>query len=147
MKKFIEDIKFEIDYFWNNSIMYPIRRFLRGIRNFWYFRKEIWEFAWWDYSYFNNLQRKALKEYQRLHKEGYHCDSWNQHLIATRAVEILDEIEDIEENYYGKDKQDKINKLYKEFAEVLYIPHERDTVCDGKKEKRYPCAGIETLWD
>ena len=37
------DIKFEVQYFYNNSIVYPIRSFIQGVKNLWYYKSVILE--------------------------------------------------------------------------------------------------------
>ena len=40
--------------------MWRIRSFFKGLHNFWYFRKEIWNFREWDYSFQLRLWRRSL---------------------------------------------------------------------------------------
>ena len=40
--------------------MWRIRQFFKGFHNFWYFRKEIWNFRDWDYTFQLRLWRKSL---------------------------------------------------------------------------------------
>jgi hypothetical protein len=57
-----EDITFEVGYWWDNSIVIPIRSFFKGIDNLWKWRKIIWTDRWWDYSYFLIMLRFKLKD-------------------------------------------------------------------------------------
>lgn len=38
-----------------------IKSFFLGLKNFWYFRKEIYEFRWYDYQFNLDLFRKSLE--------------------------------------------------------------------------------------
>ena len=40
--------------------MWRIRSFFKGFHNFWYFRKEIWNYRGWDYSFQLRLLRRSL---------------------------------------------------------------------------------------
>ena len=47
MNEIIYDIRVWID----NHLIHPFRKIYYGFRNFWWFRKEIWNFRCWDYHY------------------------------------------------------------------------------------------------
>lgn len=40
--------------------MWRIRSFFKGLHNFWYFRKELWNFRGWDYNFQLRLLRRSL---------------------------------------------------------------------------------------
>ncbi len=141
----------EIKFHWYNDFWYPLKNVFRGVRNFWYFRKEIWRFRWWDYSFFMDLQKKALEDMNNhWRKDTHYLFDWNEKLLLTRLVEILDEIEYIQEEMPDsmtyKEQEDKIQELYQEYGELLYKIREFEK--EGYEHKyEYKTNGIQTLWD
>jgi len=61
-KKWWEELKFNINYWWNHSIIYPTRSFKKGISNLWKWRKIIWKDRWWDYYYLLEMLRFKLRD-------------------------------------------------------------------------------------
>ena len=51
--------------------MWRVRSFFRSLYNFWYFRKEIWNFREWDYSFQLRLWRRSLVPLRDSIKDGY----------------------------------------------------------------------------
>jgi hypothetical protein len=51
--------------------MWRVRSFFRGLYNFWYFRKEIWNFRDWDYTYQLRLLKRSLIPLRDSLKDGY----------------------------------------------------------------------------
>jgi len=149
----LEDIKFELEYFWDNKIRIPYIEFREGIKNFWKFRKVIWNYRWWDSSFFMNIQKVALKDMkENWHKNSYSCDDWNQTQILYRLVEILDEIEELENDTSGNiddwiQNEEKINKLYEEYGQILFGIREFEYYCDGKKDIERKTSAVRILWD
>jgi hypothetical protein len=57
-----EDVKFEIEYWWQNSIVYRWKTFTKGISNLWRWRKIVWRDRWWDYDFLNEFLLFKLKD-------------------------------------------------------------------------------------
>lgn len=86
------DIKFEIEYFWNNSIVYPIKRFIYGIKNFGRWSSIVYNDRWWDYEFLLDVILFKLKDME---------SHWGVDTNAEKDYEIRDIlrtlIQDLEE--------------------------------------------------
>ena len=71
-----------------------IRRFFGSIYNFWYFRKEIWNFRGWDYSFQLRLWRKSLVPLRDCLINGYevHVPRMAKVAAIQEAIELIDAI-------------------------------------------------------
>jgi len=79
--------------------MWRVRVFIRGLYNFWYFRKEIWNFRPWDYSFQLRLWRKSLIPLRNTILNGYEVR--DPRMSKVRAIqEAIDLIDDILEDDY-----------------------------------------------
>ena len=76
-----------------------VRNFFRGLYNFWYFRKEIWNFRGWDYSHQLGLLRKSLIPLRDRIINGYEVhDSKMRKVVAIEeAIGLIDDI--LADNY------------------------------------------------
>jgi len=79
--------------------MWRVRVFIRGLYNFWYFRKEIWNFRPWDYSFQLRLWRKSLIPLRDSILNGYEVR--DPRMSKVQAIqEAIDLIDDILEDDY-----------------------------------------------
>jgi hypothetical protein len=64
MKKetWLQKIKFKITYFYENSIMIPIKQKITCLSNLWKWRKVICKDRWWDYSFMLEILLFKLKD-------------------------------------------------------------------------------------
>ena len=71
-----------------------IRRFFDSLYNFWYFRKEIWNFRGWDYSFQLRLWRKSLVPLRDCLVNGYevHVPRMAKVAAIQEAIELIDAI-------------------------------------------------------
>ena len=71
-----------------------IRRFFDSLYNFWYFRKEIWNFRAWDYSFQLRLWRKSLVPLRDCLVNGYevHVPRMAKVAAIQEAIELIDAI-------------------------------------------------------
>ena len=151
LKSAIDKIKFEISYFWNNSIMYRIRYFIQGVKNLWYWKSVIWHDRWWDYSYFHTILKHKLKDLQNhWHKDTHYVYDWSETMGIHRLVEILDEIEEIENSCTEHEKD--IDKLYEEFGKILFerrefIDYYEDSDSGKIVERKSYTSLFRRLWD
>lgn len=85
--------------------MWRIRHILTGLHNFWYFRKEIWQFRNFDYTYQLRLWRKSLIPLRDCILNGSEVPEHRMKKFAAiqEAIVLLDHI---------------INDEYMEMAEV-----------------------------
>lgn len=74
--------------------MWRIRSFFRGLHNFWYFRKEIWNFREWDYSFQLRLWRRSLIPLRDCLKDGYEeeVSRLKKVMAIDEAIHIIDRI-------------------------------------------------------
>lgn len=63
---------------------YKIRDFIRGLKNFWIFKREIYTFKWWDYTFIYRLMGKALGEMEK----GFNSNRALSCVAPNRAKEI-----------------------------------------------------------
>ena len=65
-----------------------------GIYNFWFFRKVIWDFRWWDYTFNLELFSKSLKLTSKMIQEkGTHEDSTKKVFEINRVIELIDKVQ------------------------------------------------------
>jgi len=76
-----------------------VKSFFRGLYNFWYFRKEIWNFRPWDYSFQLRLWRKSLIPLRDSILNGYEVRDPRMSKVQAiqEAIDLLDNI--IEDDY------------------------------------------------
>ena len=74
--------------------MRRIRRFFESLYNFWYFRKEIWNFRGWDYSFQLRLWRRSLVPLRDCLTNGYevHVPRMAKVAAIQEAIDLIDEI-------------------------------------------------------
>jgi len=74
--------------------MWRIRSFFKGLHNFWYFRKEIWNFRGWDYNFQLRLLRRSLIPLRDSLADGYEEEvSRIRKVVAiNEAIHIIDRI-------------------------------------------------------
>jgi len=85
--------------------MWRIKSLFRGLYNFWYFRKEIWNFRDWDYTFQLRLWRKSLIPLKECIPNGYELSEHRmQKVVAIQeAIDILDRI--IKDEYLNDAEQ------------------------------------------
>lgn len=71
-----------------------VRRFFDSLYNFWYFRKEIWNYRSWDYSYQLSLWRKSLIPLRDSLINGYEVRDPRMKKVAAiqEAIDLIDDI-------------------------------------------------------
>jgi hypothetical protein len=139
------DLKFELEYFWNNRIMYPIRVVKNGFKNYWYYRKVIWNDRWWDYGFLHVLLRHKLNQMAKGWENAHYCGSEYDKEYLHELVELLDNIDILEDDI---DKDDEINEKYQEFGRKLFdVGYVHRYNEKGNIETTYKTSKIRTLWD
>jgi hypothetical protein len=78
--------------------MWRIRQFFISLGNFWYFRKEIWRFRPWDYTFQLKLWRKSLIPLRDSILNGYEVRDTRMMKVEAiqEAIDLLDRIIDDE---------------------------------------------------
>lgn len=87
------------------------------IKNVWFFRKELWRFRWWDYSFNLDIFRRSLeKTSKELEVRGNEIDETRLKKVAkiNRVIELLGHIRsdlyiEMAEKELGELKKMKIN--------------------------------------
>jgi hypothetical protein len=94
-----------------------MKKFIKSLKNFWTFRKVIWNFRWWDYSFTMDMLKVCLKEMSdNLETKGHEVDVPRLKKVAKmrRAIEIINNLRGIEH----------IEMAEKELGELLINPFE-----------------------
>jgi len=94
-----------------------MKKFIQSLKNFWTFRKVIWNFRWWDYSFTMDMLKVCLKEMSdNLETKGIEVDVPRLKKVAKmrRAIEIINNLRGIEH----------IEMAEKELGELLINPFE-----------------------
>ena len=106
-----EDIKYRYHNLFIFDILYNIKN---GIKNFWTYRKVIWNDRWYDYKHiFNILEFKlkdTIKNWDKAHYIGSHFTKLRMQITLNRIEEYQVNLENIQELYYLKkiDKKEYI---------------------------------------
>ena len=76
-----------------------MKNFIKSLKNFWTFRKVIWNFKWWDYSFTMDMLKVCLKEMSdNLETKGLEVDVTRLKKVEKmrRAIEIMNNLKGIE---------------------------------------------------
>ena len=154
IKTLFDNIKFELNWNYNFYIYSPLITFFNGISNFWKFRKEIYNWNFYDYAFLHNTLRARLYDMKIGYKtKAYSCIADDVAKELEDLINILDEIKEIEDDDF-EDSEDwiendkKIDFLYQEFGEKLFkIRTFYNKDCEGKIENEVETNFIRRLWD
>jgi len=74
--------------------MWRVRSFFKGLYNFWYFRKEIWNFRDWDYTHQLKLLRRSLIPLKDSIQNGYEEEVSRMKKVAAmqEAITLIERI-------------------------------------------------------
>ena len=75
-----------------------MRKFIKSLTNFWTFRKVIWNFRWWDYSFTLDVLKVCLKEMSdKLETKGIEVDAPRIKKVEKmrRAIEIMNNMKGV----------------------------------------------------
>ena len=108
-------LKEDIKYWYHNLFIFDILYNIKnGIKNFWKYRKVIWNYRWYDYQpIFNILEFKlkdTIKNWDKAHYVGSHFTKLRMQINLNRIEEYRVNLENIQELYYLKkiDKKEYI---------------------------------------
>ena len=109
--------------------MWRVRSFFRGLYNFWYFRKEIWNFRGWDYNFQLRLLRRSLIPLRDDILNG--CEEKVSRMKKVAAIqEAIDLIDRILEDMYLQDAEAQLGIDFmdttdaNEASKVVALSHE-----------------------
>lgn len=108
----IKDKLEDIEIWYNNLFIFDIIYNIKnGIKNFWNYRKVIWNDRWYDYQYiFFIIEFKlkdTIKNWDRAHYVGAHFTKLRMQVLLNRIEEYQTNLENLQELYYTK----KISKI------------------------------------
>lgn len=70
-----------------------MKNILTGLYNFWYFRKVVWNFRWWDYTYNLRLFQESLKYTAReLELKGTHGSAKEDAADIRNVIHLLEKV-------------------------------------------------------
>ena len=75
-----------------------MKKFIKSLKNFWTFRKVIWNFRWWDYSFTLDMLKICLKEMSdNFETKGIEIDECRLKKVEKmrRAIEIMDNMKGV----------------------------------------------------
>jgi len=117
-----ENMHFELKYFWDNKIMYPIRSFNHGVSNLIKYRKLIWRDRWWDYNFMLEMLLFKLKDMEEHWvKDTHYVNDTDEKETLQKLIEDLewlvneDRVDD-----FAKDKEGNsldIKEQYRQYHE------------------------------
>ena len=67
------DLKFEISYFWNNTILYRVRYIKNGIKNLINWFPVIWDDRWYDEGYIIKILKFKLLQTAKSWDDCHYC--------------------------------------------------------------------------
>jgi hypothetical protein len=139
--KFLSSIKRVV---WEQSFLYKFYSFFRWdlrrfFKNVWMFRKALWNYRWWDYTYpLNFLQITFEDMSEKFEKQGIEVDEHRLPKVEKikRANEILKNI--LEYNYIELAEKELGPIVYKplEFKEVPGDPNLRELFSNETDEEK-----------
>lgn len=104
-----------IDYF--KDIWLNITSFFTGLKNFWYFRKEIYQWRWWDYGFTLDILEKTLElQIPRYQKESISVEGPK---IAKLLEELLKETKVLNTSGYDITNPKLYEKSKERFGELM----------------------------
>jgi hypothetical protein len=124
-ESFLENTKFELDYWWHNSIMHPIRKFFKGLDNLWKWRKIIWNDRWWDYTYFLELLRFKLHDMEEhWGRDTHYLKDYDD---KKRIQDLIEDLEWMlnEENIFEENYEEEYKKRSRRFFGRLDRNHRK----------------------
>lgn len=112
----IENIKF---FFSGLYIDYSSIK--QGIKNFWKYRKVIWNDRWYDYGFMTDLLEVKLKDMRDNWKYSHYVDSEKEQEVLNKLCDLIDEYKLKCDLFCDKDS----DKIRKEFFELLSDNYEK----------------------
>jgi hypothetical protein len=152
-RTYLEDIKFETSWYLSEYIVQPYRSIKNGIKNYWKYRKIIWEDHWWDHMYLQNIIEFKLQDMYNNWDKSYSCNSDDLKTEIKVLIDILQLINEKEDDCSGEvedwhRREKEIDLLYQRFGERLFSIREfKRKDCDGKEEDTYETNLFRQLWD
>ena len=122
-----------------------MKDFIQGIKNFWYFRKVIWNFRWYDYGFTLDVFQRVFENLDENWENSHYLDSKEEHEKIKKIIQKFKRIKELEDECTieaGKETQKLINEL----GEDIFGYDEKIIEDNGEKYKT-KVPFIQRLWD
>jgi hypothetical protein len=145
MKELWEDIKYDFEWHYND-LRSKVKSIVIGLSNFWKFRKEIYNYRWWDYSIsIHNPMKAILKDMYKNWDNSHYIGSEKEKQTLKELIDILEEIERLEDSCSYDEK--RIDELYQKFGRKLFDIKGEYKVPETGKIIYRESSSIRKLWD
>ena len=122
-----------------------MRDFIQGIKNFWYFRKVIWNFRWYDYGFTLDVFQRVFENLDENWENSHYLDSKEEHEKIKKIIQKFKRIKELEDECTIEADQE-IQRLIHELGEDIFGYDEKTEEVNGKKMKS-KVPFIQRLWD
>jgi len=122
-----------------------MRDFIQGIKNFWYFRKVIWNFRWYDYSFTLDVFQKVFENLDDSWEKSHYLGSEEEHEKIKSIIQKFKKIKELEDECTIEADREMM-KLINELGEDIFGYDEKIIEDNGKKHKS-KVPFIQRLWD
>jgi hypothetical protein len=115
-----EDVSWDIIHFSLFNIKYPLKTFLKGINNFWKYRKVIYKDRWYDYKFLTVWLQIKLQDMYDNWDKSYYVGSEKEKETLERLLGYLEvmsnyEFDDIEADIAQEEFFKLLSKNYQKF--------------------------------
>jgi hypothetical protein len=122
-----------------------MKSFVQGIKNFWYFRKVIWNFRWYDYGYLMDLWERSFEYLDDKWSESHYIGFEEDHERIKKIINKFKKIKELEEEC-SIEADKEAQRLIHELGEDIFGYDEKTIEDNGKKHKT-KVPFIQRLWD
>jgi len=130
---YFEQLKFNLNYYWQARVRQPINQIKDGIQNLWVWFPIIWHDRWWDYSFMHNMLAFKLKRMQHGWAGAHYIECEKEERKLAELISILNEIKNLE-THCSIESDQKIEELYAKFGQELFgIIETKHTTKEGKE--------------
>ena len=141
-KDFHKEIPEEVSWQVDDKITEPWNNFKRGLRNWWSWKKVIWEDRWYSNEYIDSILLHKLKTMDEKWSGAHYVGSEVDHKEIRKLIRLLEEIKKREDDFsLNNDKE--IQELYSEFGRRLYSVRKIPTEFNKTAKTNF----IQRLWD
>ena len=140
---------------WHHHPIYKFYEFFRYkipmfLKNVWFFRKELWQFRTWDYTFNLLLLKRSIEGLaDTIEFKGWEIDESRLKKVAKmkRAIQILNNIENYSYIEMAEDKLGKLSRWKPEFEALPDNPELFKLVDNENEEEKSHTRAVYTLSD
>ena len=132
----------------SKEIIIFLKNIYRGFENFWYFRREIWNFRWWDYQYNLDLFSRSIEMSARETKKRGMAENSKER--AEQMFSFVSNVKKLQASEFIADAEQILNHKISDFTIVDGKFSHVDPEYDPEKESRVFALSInleEKNWD